>query len=330
MCTLITPTGIAIEGGNSGTISKHSGSHHKNLIDQFITIPFANGHQDSNGTTVNFSTQFTIPAYIPPGIYRLRFDFGVICNKRRWSLNKEGFANRQRDLNMPSALYSPFLLCSNNNIQGKFVDAATIAPKTYWILLGQYNSNGYQGVIADEDKRNFALSSRNIIPDEIILPMYNTSGNIISYNLEPSFPTNTIDKLRNIPLDYTTVEKNRPTNSAVKLSLKNQQTFSIVDGLLIEGTTTAELVYYTIIMPGAVIEQGTLSVVNGRFFYRFDPALVNQRIPIYDIENRRTAHKDMKRIIHFTFFTAEKTADGSQFHSYARVIMRGNTAIYAP
>ena len=51
-------------------------------------------------------------------------------------------------------------------MHGKFVDAARIIPKTYWVLLGQYNSNGYQGVIAEEDKQNFSLSSRNIIPDE--------------------------------------------------------------------------------------------------------------------------------------------------------------------
>jgi len=50
------------------------------------------------------------------------------------------------------------------------------------------------------------LSSRNIIPDEVILPMYNGNGNPVTYSLEPLFPAHTIDKQRNIPLNYTSGE----------------------------------------------------------------------------------------------------------------------------
>ena len=83
------------------------------------------------------------------------------------------------------------------------------------------------------------------------------------------------------------------------------------------------------ITPGAVIEQGSLPVTNGRFFYRFLPAQVHEKIPIYDVENRRSHNKEIGRIIHFTFFSAEKAPSGSTYHAYARVILRGNTAIYA-
>lgn len=206
MSTLITPTGIAIEGGNSGAISKYIGSRHGNPIDEFISVPASQGHQDEKGTNVIFSTQVVIPQNIPPGIYRLRFDIGVVVNKHRWSLNKESFADRQKASEDMSLLYSMPMLCSNGDVNGKFVDAAGISPKTYWVLLGHYNSNGYQGVVADEDKNRFALSSRNIIPDEVILPMYNGNGNPVSYSLEPVFPANAIDKQRNIPLNYASGE----------------------------------------------------------------------------------------------------------------------------
>ncbi len=206
MSTLKTPTGIAIEGGNSGAISKHTASRHHNPVDELLSIPQDQAQSDEKGCKVKFSTQVTIPRDIPPGIYRLRFDFGVVANKRRWSLNKEGFADRQREAAELSSCYSMPMLCSNNGIDGKFVDATAISPKMYWVLLGHYNSNGYQGVVADENKEYFALSSRNIIPDEVILPMYNGNGTPASYSLEPVFPADTIDKQRNIPLNYASGE----------------------------------------------------------------------------------------------------------------------------
>ena len=221
MSTLKTPTCIAIEGGNSGAISKHIGSSHQNVIDELVTVPLSQGQQNEKGVTINFSAQVTIPPNIPPGIYRMRFDFGVVSKKRRYSFNKENFAERPRQADELSLLYSTSMLCSNINVNGKFIDATGISPQTYWVLLGQYNSNGYQGVVAEKDKNNFALSSRNIIPDEVILPMYNGSGAPIAYSLEPTFPTNTIDKQRNIPLDYATgemsVQITDPTGQIIQL-----------------------------------------------------------------------------------------------------------------
>lgn len=206
MSTLKTPTGIAIEGGNSGAISKHTGSRHRNPVDELLRVPVSAAQKDEKGSRIRFSTQVAIPQDIPPGIYRLRFDFGVTANKRRWSLNKEGFADRQREAGEASSLYTMPMLCSNNGINGKFVDARAIAPKMYWVLLGRYNSNGYQGVVAAEDQDHFTLSSRNIIPDEVILPMYGGNGTLLSYSLEPVLPADTIDKQRNIPLNYAAGE----------------------------------------------------------------------------------------------------------------------------
>ena len=39
------------------------------------------------------------------------------------------------------------------------------------------------------------LSDRSLIPDDVILPMYDDSGNRLSYSLEPQFPADTIDTL---------------------------------------------------------------------------------------------------------------------------------------
>ena len=37
------------------------------------------------------------------------------------------------------------------------VDASKIQPRIYWVLLNAYNSNGYKGVVADEDKATSPL-----------------------------------------------------------------------------------------------------------------------------------------------------------------------------
>jgi hypothetical protein len=92
-----------------------------------------------------------------------------------------------------------------------------------WVLLGAYNSNGYRGVIAEEDQKNFALSNRNLIQDDVILPMYdeNNPKNVLAYSLEPQFPTDTIFDRQNIPWDYTkgelTIKITQPDGKVVDL-----------------------------------------------------------------------------------------------------------------
>lgn len=114
----------------------------------------------------------------------------------------------------------------------------------------------------------------------------------------------------------------------MKLALKGQQSFKVEEGLLVEGFSSAEAVHYAAVTPGCVVEQGVLPVDGGRFAYRFDPTSINQRVPIYDIANRRSGRKEIGRVIHLTFFATQKSPDGTTYHAYARVIFRGTTAIY--
>lgn len=193
MSTLLTPTGLAIEGGNTGAaISKYTGSRYRNAVDVLKRVPARDIHTDTS-QWVQFLAPFTLPADTPPGIYRLRFDFGIVANRRSYSLNGESFAYRPREPQKNvSAFYSPTVACNGNDVAGNWIDATQIRRRIYWVLLWGYNSNGYYGVVADEDKDQFALSDRHIIPDEVILPLGPT------YNLEPEFRADVIDLQRNI------------------------------------------------------------------------------------------------------------------------------------
>lgn len=200
MSTLLTPTELAIEGGSTGAISRTTGSRYRNPVDRLVKLPVTSLTASGDSLRGAFSTEFTLPDNIPPGIYRLRFDFGV-SDKRYYSLNGESFAGRQREAENLSLAYSPPVPCSGRNVNGETISAKDIKPRIYWVVFSQYNSNGSRGAVAEEDSGNFALSNRNIIPDEVILPLYNDGGKVTSYSLEPAFYADTVDKQRNIPWD---------------------------------------------------------------------------------------------------------------------------------
>jgi len=203
MSTLLTPTGLAIEGGTTGAISRATASY-RNPVDELAVLPRASLQRDVSGMRALFHLRFSLPPDTPPGIYRLRCDFGVQVKHRRFSLCENSpFAGRSRDKEYSSCAYSPPFPVSGRDLRGIKVDASSVRPRIYALLLAKYNSNGSRGVVAREDADHFALSNRNIIPDETVLPLYNPQGKPAAYSLELQFPADSIDPARNIPWNYT-------------------------------------------------------------------------------------------------------------------------------
>ena len=54
--------------------------------------------------------------------------------------------------------------------------------------------------------RTFALSTRILIQDDVILPRYDANNKPIAYSLEPQFSADTIDDCWNIPWNYASGE----------------------------------------------------------------------------------------------------------------------------
>lgn len=225
MSTLITPTGLGIEGGVQGAVTRRFGYAWRTPVDELVTLPLSSAQKSAQQNEVAFTAQTRLPDDLPPGIYRLRLDLGVTANKRYYSLDGEAFAKRPftKDRDCESELYSPPIPASSKSLNGQFVDASAIKPRIPWVILANYNSNGYRGVVAEEDRSHFALSNRNLIPDDVILPMYdeNNQKNVLTYNLEPQFPADTIDSRINIPWDYAkgqvTIQLMQPDGKIVDL-----------------------------------------------------------------------------------------------------------------
>lgn len=204
MSTLLTPTGLAIEGGVQGAVTTRFGYRFRTPVDELISVPLASTQATDAGRNVTFSVAAKLPDNLPPGIYRLRLDYGVAVKTRQYNLNGETFARRGFPKGpCDTDTYSPYFLASARHADGRMIDAGTIRPRIPWLLLNSYNSNGYRGVVAEEDKAVFALSARNIIQDDVILPRFSESSpqTVLSYSLEPQFPTETIYARQNIPLD---------------------------------------------------------------------------------------------------------------------------------
>jgi hypothetical protein len=223
MSTLITPTGLPIEGGYQGAVTTRFGGPFKTPYDQFGKAPVAALAPTVGRGRVTFRLSGKLPEDLPPGVYRLRLDFGVAVGSRNYNMNGDGFAAQTffRGVQPVSYVYSPPIPANGTNVAGEWVNGRSIGPRIPWVLLANYNSNGYYGVVADEDKPHFAISPRHLIQDDVILARYDGAGRALSYSLEPQFRADTIDDCQNIPWDYTTgemtVEVTGPDGVAVPL-----------------------------------------------------------------------------------------------------------------
>ena len=208
--TLLTPAGLAIEGGVQGAVTNRYGYPFKSPVDYFQSLPVAQIPVGSSTGTrqASFVVDIALPWDLPPGLYRVRVDFGVKSGKKLYDLNGYTFAARPFSIpgGTASYLYSPLLESSGFDVAGRYVDASTLQATCPWVLLGNYNSNGYRGVVADEDDARFALSPRTLIPDEVVLPMYSDGGSRLTYSLEPQFPVDQIDAAQNLPWNWASGE----------------------------------------------------------------------------------------------------------------------------
>jgi hypothetical protein len=121
------------------------------------------------------------------------------------------------------------------------------------------------------------------------------------------------------------LEAQPPANATgIQITTADGTTFDPVAGTHIIGKSTADTVHFTVVMPGAVLDQGELPVNNGQFDYYFNPAALHGKAQTYDVANRTTGKPELGDVVQLSLFSQEKTADGTSYHSFTRVIVRGN------
>jgi hypothetical protein len=129
--------------------------------------------------------------------------------------------------------------------------------------------------------------------------------------------------------EFFVYSKSRPPSaSGLSIDGSPHRTFTASSTTTITGSSTATSVRYTMVTPGAVIAQGELPVVAGKFTLLIDPAAIHAKVPLYDIVNNTTGAAQIGRVIHVTFFSQEYSG-GQSFFDATRVLLRGTTVLAA-
>lgn len=209
MSTILTPGGIPIQGGSQGAISPRFNKYpHRTPVDELVELPLPSIYGQQS---LRFQVTASVMQDLPPGLYRFRVNFGVRANYSTKS-NPNNYA--YYDLHYSNftrhpfhdgsyTFSSPLLPASGNDATGKYINANAIQARIPWTILNGYNSNGYSGVVADEDSTRFALGQLSLIHDEVVLPKVHPSGYSLSYNLEPVFPFETYYTRDSIDWDWS-------------------------------------------------------------------------------------------------------------------------------
>jgi hypothetical protein len=74
MSTLLAPTGMPIEGGVQGAVTNRFGYGFRTPLDQLVKVPLASADSAAGKKQVTFQATQSLPAGLPPGIYRVRLD----------------------------------------------------------------------------------------------------------------------------------------------------------------------------------------------------------------------------------------------------------------
>ena len=112
--------------------------------------------------------------------------------------------------------------------------------------------------------------------------------------------------------------------TGIQILTADGTTFDPVAGIHILGASSANQIRYTVVMPGAVLDQGYLPVVNGQFDYYFSPPNLHTKAQTYDVTDRVTGKPELGDVVHLSLFSQETTSSGQTYHSFKRVIVRAN------
>lgn len=117
--------------------------------------------------------------------------------------------------------------------------------------------------------------------------------------------------------------------AALSSGLPSWSSFPAEAGFTVKGKTSCDKVYYAALMPGAVLAQGELPVVDGAWQYVFDPVALNKAAPIYDLTNPYSGKRDESRLVHVSFFGTKKDAEGRTRGYVDRIVVRGREVVHA-
>ena len=96
--------------------------------------------------------------------------------------------------------------------------------------------------------------------------------------------TGSMPGLPNNTGEFYVMSATRPPEArGLTVDIPSQSIFSFFSPLQIKGKSSASVVHYALLMPGAVIAQGSVPVTNGEYAIDLNPGEIHRTTPIFDL-----------------------------------------------
>ena len=159
MSTLLTPDGPRrSRAACRAPYTDRYGYQFRSPVDQFVSLATTAARARRRDRRLVRRRSRSAPRCrptLPPGLYRLRFDFGVMVGTRVYNFNGYTFAARpfsERGRHHARTSTRRSSRRAAPHVSGRIVDGARHpAARSPGCCSHNYNSNGYRGVVADED-----------------------------------------------------------------------------------------------------------------------------------------------------------------------------------
>jgi len=92
--------------------------------------------------------------------------------------------------------------------------------------------------------------------------------------------------------------------------------------LVLPDTVTGGEIFYSVFMPGILMDEGALPIVNGGTEYRFRPAQFFRQFPNYDIKDKITGEEILPDTVILVFFAAAKDTTGKPLYDATVLTLR--------
>ena len=190
MSTFLTTTGIPVENNQAMLPSRKMGHFYGTPFDFADYFPFGKG-QGADGLHLTGKWSRVLDSTVPEGYYRPTFDIFIDTEEngpKQWGTAPFIGGNNPQIFTSTSFNPKQFLYFTKMMYPKRFLPMIRVGrmnaePRIPWVLFPEVHVNGNMGVVADEDKDRFGVSSRYRYPNKLIIPPDN-------YAIHPCFLPN--------------------------------------------------------------------------------------------------------------------------------------------
>jgi hypothetical protein len=177
MSTYLTTTGLPIENNQAMLPSRKAGHFYGSPFDFADHFPF-DGKVNVDHLHLTGHWRRPLVATVPPGLYRLTYDVFLDTTEmgtKQWAAAPFLGGNSPQLLTANTFSPKAFLHFTRSLYPKRFLPMIQIGqlkspPRIPWVLFPKVHVNGNAGVVANEDKDRFAISSRYRFPNRLIMP----------------------------------------------------------------------------------------------------------------------------------------------------------------